>query len=801
MPTLIQDLRLAVRRLAKTPGFTVVVLLTLGLCIGVNAAIFSVINAVIVRPLPFPESDRVVRLRPNASHTARMIDGISAESNSYRALAAGSPATLTLTGTDQPELLRASVVGTDHVGVFGVQPLMGRSFVADDSRPGAAPVVVLTYGLWQRRFGGDSSIVGRSIALAGEEQPTRTVIGVMPRDYRPFQWTSEAFVPMVVAPGTHDYSDMGRFVLFGRLNDGVTTAAATTELQTLLARLSMTTERGYVSEDEARRATVVGEHGWRIGGVQRSLWLLFGAVGAVLLIGFANIANLQLARATTRERELAVRRALGAAQTRIVRLLLTESAVLGLLGGALGYAVASIGVSAMRGLLPANIPNAANIEVDLAVLGFAFGAAVLGTLLFGLLPSLRSGMAAEKATRNGGRGSSAGREKLQLNRTLVATEVAICVSLVAAAGLLTKSLTLLRDVDPGFDPAGLSTMRITLSPAKYPDDAARRIVIGEIEQRIAALPGVDLVGSIHVLPMTQGSMGVGISPDGNPVADDQRPMFVSYRMVTPEYVEATGIGLVEGRQLESNDRDSAPPAGLVNQAMANVLWPGEASVVGKEVRWGDGSLWFTVVGVIDDVHQNSLNQASLAEAYVPYEQDGWSTSMNIMIRGEGTGLLSAARSAVWAFDRDIPVTNMRSMTDVVDLSLATARFNSTLFGLFAILATVLAAVGIYGVMANIVILRTREIGIRLAFGASRADVVRWLARLGATPLVIGLVVGLGMAFAVTRMIAGMLYDVAPTDPVVFLGVVTVLVAVAIVAMLVPARRALAVDPIASLNSE
>ncbi len=801
MPTYIQDMGLALRRLAKTPGFTVVVLLTLGLCIGANAAIFSVINAVIVRPLPFPESDRVVRVRPNSSHTARMIDGISAEARSYRALAGGSPTTLTLTGTDQPELLRASVVGSDHVGVFGVQPLIGRGFVAADSRPGAEAIVILSYGLWQRRFGGDSSVVGRSIALAGEEQPTRTVVGIMPPEYRPFQWRSEAFVPMVIAPGTHDYSDMGRFVLFARLNDGATTADATTELRTVLARLATTTERGYVSEDGARRATVVREHGWRIGGVQRSLWLLFGAVGAVLLIGCANIANLLLARATARERELAVRRALGAAQARIVRLVLTESAVLGLTGGVLGYAVAVIGVSALRGLLPTNIPNAANIEIDLAVLGFAFGAAVVGTLLFGLLPSLRSGIAAEKAIRDGGRGSSAGREKLLLNRTLVAAEVAICVSVVAAAGLLTKSLTLLRDVDPGFEPAGLSTMRVTLSPAQYPDDASRRIAMDEIEQRIAALPGVDRVGSIHVLPMTQGQMGVGISPDGNPIGEDERPMFVSYRIVTPDYAAATGIGLVEGRQLDPRDREGAPPAGLVNRAMANVMWPGESSVVGRDVRWDNGTLWFTVVGVISDVHQNSLNQVSLAEAYVPYLQDGGSPSMNIMIRGEAAGLLSAARSAVWSFDPDVPVTNMRSMTAVVDRSLATARFHSTLFGLFAILATVLAAVGIYGVMAYTVNLRTREIGIRLAFGATRADIVSWLAKLGAMPLIVGLTVGLGVALAVTRLIAGMLYGVAPTDPTVFVGVVLVLVTVAIAAMVVPARRALSVDPMASLNSE
>ncbi len=801
MHLLAQDLRVAVRWLAKTPGFTIVALLTLGLCIGANTAVFSVINSVIVRPLPFPDSHRVVRVRPNGSLTARMIDAISESSHSYRALAGGAPTSLTLTGTDQPELLPASVVGTDHIAVFGVPPILGRGFVEEDSRPGAEAVVLLDYGLWQRRFGGDSSVVGRAIALAGEERSTRTVIGIMPPEYRPFQWASNAFVPMVIAPGTHDYSDMGRFTLSGRLGEHITTATASTELKTVLSRLATSTERGYISEEEAQGATVVREHGWRIQEVERSLWLLFGSVGAVLLIGCVNIANLLLVRTTGRERELAVRRALGAAPKRIVGLLLTESAVLGAGGGILGYVGALVGVPALVSVLPANIPNASALDVDLTVLMFTVAVSMLGTLLFGLLPAFRSSVAAEQAIKDGGRGSSVGREKLRLNRSLVAAEVAVCVALVAAAGLFAKSLSMLRDEDPGFEPAGLFTMRVTLSPARYPDDDARRLAVDEIERRVAGLPGVDGVGSIQVLPMTQGRMGVGISPDGNPVAEDDRPLFVNYRIVTPGYMETTGIALLEGRNLERTDRTDSPAAGLVNEAMARLMWPGEQSVVGRDVRWDNGELWFTVVGVVADIHQNSLAQAARAEAYVPFAQDGWATSTNLMVRGSAPEVLSAARSEIWALDPDIPVTGLSSMTDVVDRSLATARFHSMLFGLFALLATVLAAVGIYGVTSYTVSLRTHEIGIRLAFGATNRDVVRWLGRTGAAPLAVGVAVGLGAALIGTRLIASMLYGVAPTDPAVFAGVIVVLIVVAVGAMAVPARRALRIDPIASLNSE
>lgn len=800
MRSLLQDARVATRRLIKAPGFTAVVLLTLGLCVGANAAIFSVVNAVILRPLPFPEPDRVVRVRPEQTMTARMIEGIGAAAESYVALAGAAPTSLTLTGTDQPELVAASVVGAEHLAVFRVQPMIGRGFLHDDSEPGAEPVVQLGYGLWQRAFGGDSSVIGRRVALAGEGSATRTVIGVMPPAYRPFPWRSEAFVPMVLARGTHDYSDMARFVLFGRLRPEATVPHASTEIKIVLERLATTAERGYVSAEEARAATVIREHGWRVASIERSLWLLLGSVSAVLLIGCVNVANLLLARAAAREGELAVRRALGGAPTHIVRLLLTESALLGVGGGALGLVAATAGLSTLRRLLPTNLPTVSPIVVDITVFGFALLVSLIGTLLFGLLPALRSSRAAEAAIRQSSR-STVGREKLRLNRALVAVEVAICVALVAAASLFVKSLTVLRDVDPGFEPGGLATMRVTFSPARYPNESSRQGALAEIERRIEALPGVQSTGSIQVLPLTPGTMGVGISPDGNPLAADERPLLVSYRIVTTGYAAAVGIPLLEGRYLEAGDRVGAPPAGLVNLAMAKTLWPGARSVVGREVRWGTGELWFTVVGVVDDVHQHSLAQVASAEAYVPYAQDGGATSMNVMIRGGGPELLSAGRDAVWAIDPNIPVTGLRSMTDVVEGSLATPRFHATLFGLFAVLATVLAAVGIYGVTSHLVSLRTREIGIRLAFGAPNRRVLWWVASLGIAPVATGLAAGLAIAVIGTRLMVGMLYGVRPTDPMVLAAVLMALALVAVLALAVPALRALGIDPVTSLKGE
>ena len=380
-------------------------------------------------------------------------------------------------------------------------------------------------------------------------------------------------------------------------------------------------------------------------------------------------------------------------------------------------------------------------------------------------------------------------------------EVAICVGLVAAAGLFAKSLALLRDVDPGFEPDRLFTLQMTFSPTRYVDSAARGAVLQQIEAAVAALPGLESVGSIQILPMTPGSMGVGISPDGNPVPEGRRPWSVSYRMVTPDYMKATGIPLMEGRPLDPMDREGQPPVGMVNQSMAQVMWPQEPSALGQEVRWDNGELWFQVVGVVADIHQHFLSRAARAEAYVPYAQDGSSTSMHLMLRGSRPEMLTEARDTIWSIDPDIPVTRMESMLEVVDRSLVTARFHSLLFGLFAVLATLLAAVGVYGLTSYTVSLRAHEIAIRLAVGATGPDVVRWLLRTGVIPVVLGLAIGLAGSLLGTRLIASQLHGVAPGDPAVFAAVLATLLLVAAAAMIVPARRAWRVDPTAPLKQQ
>ncbi len=797
---ILSDLRYALRGLRRTPTFTFVALGTLALCIGANSAMFSVVNGVLLRPLPFPDSDKIVRVWSGESLTARQIDGITRQAKTYDALAGASPTSLTLTGIGTPELVPATIVGAQHFSVFGVPPVAGRPFDEADSRSGAPPVAILSHRLWQRRFGGDPDIIGRTLPLGGVGRSARTIVGITPPDYRPFEWDSDVLVPIAIEPGSHEYTDMAQYLLVARLSAGRTIQAATSELQPILARLAASDEQGYIHPDEAESARVVGEHDWRVGGVDRALWLLLVAVLMVLVIGCVNIANLMLARLASRESELAIRRALGADRWRIIRLLVSESLLIGLGGGVLGATAAFLVIPVLLSILPASIVRTEAITLDGTVLGFTLLVSLAAVVLFGLLPTLRSGQATGREAREATRTTTGGQHRLQLNRILVGAEFALCLILVSSAGLFLKSLASLGRVDPGFDQHDLITLTVTPSPDRYPTEEDRRLLLTSVEASIASIAGVENVGAIQVRPMTPGNMGVGISPDGSPVPDDKRPLLVSYRIVTPDYFSTMRINLQAGRYLEETDRSDAAPVGLVNEAMAKAMWPGE-NAVGREVSWDDGSLWFTVVGVVADVHQNSLSRAPRVEAYVPFAQDTWPASMHVMVRTHGSVSLNTIRQSIWRAAPDLPVTSESTMEAVVERSLATPRFHSTLFGLFAVLALLLAAVGVYGVTSYLVGMRTREIGIRMAFGASRRDILEWLMRSGGGPVLLGIGMGLAGALLSTRLLRSMLFGVAPTDPAVLAAVAVLLCAVALLAMAVPARRATRVSPLQSLNEQ
>lgn len=797
--SLAQDLRYALRSFVRAPGFTVVAVATLALGIGANAAIFSVVRSVVLRPLPFPDSNRIVAVWVANSVTPREMEALLQRSRSYVALAAASSGSFTLTGTGEPEEFAGTIVGTEHTEVFATSPALGTGFRPEHARPGGPPVAMLSHEFWQRRFGGDPEVIGRTVSIGGEGAAQRTVIGVMPPDYRPFSWRSEIYVPLVFQPGTNAYTDMSRYTVTGRLRDGVTLHEARSELRGALTQMMDGEAGAYIAKEAAVSAEVSSYLETQVGEVANTLWVLLGVVGAVLLIACTNVANLLLARAGAREREMAIRTAMGAGKGRLVRQVLTESAVLGITGGAVGVVGAFAVLPVFVTSLPRNVPRASDIGVDGWVLAFALAVSVTAGVLFGLAPALRSAGSLDAVLRDGANAVSSGRRRLRLNRSLVAVQVALCVVLVTGAGLLAKSLWRLAQVDPGFDAAGLYTMRLALSESRYTSEDDRRLFYREAFRQIAGVQGVEATGAIQVLPMTNGHMGVAISRDGAAVPDGERPQITGYRVITPGYFEAMGIPLLEGRFLTAADRADTPRVGLINRRLADLLWPGE-SAIGREVRWSDGSFWFTVIGVVGNIHQHTLAMASRTEAYVPYEQDTWTSALHIMVRAStGAGVLPEVRRAVWLVDPDVPISQEGSMQAVVGASMLDARFYTLLFSAFAILAMSLGAVGVYGVTSYTLSQRVREIGIRLALGAGRRDVMRSTLRSGMVPVLGGLLLGAAGAFALTRLLSSLLFGVTASDPFVFGLSIVVLGAVAVAANLLPARRAAGVDPLISLS--
>ncbi len=642
-------------------------------------------------------------------------------------------------------------------------------------------------------------MLGRSIAVEGQGSLSRTVVGVMPPGYEPFPWQTDILVPMVIEPGTHDFDDMHRFWLLGRLRPEVEVATAQAELQSITARLSAS-ENPVFSRDASETARVVTYHESRVGEVRGTLWILLAAVGAVLLVACTNVANLLLARSGVREQEISVRVAIGASRWRVVRQLLTENVLLGLAGGVVGVAVATAATSVLIGLLPANTPRTAEIGIDAAVLWFAVGTSLAAGLVFGLVPALRA-TRRDRATRpDGGRGITAGQRRFRLNNGLVAAEVGISVVLVVAAGLLVKSLWLLQQVDPGFNVDSITTVRIAPPPGTYPGDEERRLYYRQVEERVAALPGIDSVGLVNALPLTRGVMGVAISPDGRPVPAGAQPEYVSYRAASAGYVSTFQIPLLAGRGLGAEDRSGSAPVGMVNRALAGRLWPDE-SAVGKVVHWPTGDPWFTVVGIVEDFHQTALSAAVRPEAYVPYDQESWLGTMHLAVRSGGDVDIATLQEAIWSVDRNVVVSSSSTMEQVLYRSMASPRSTTLLFAAFAVLALTLGAIGVFGVMTYIVSQRTQEIGVRLALGATRGDVIRTTVRAGMAPAVAGLLVGSLASATSGSLLSNLLFQVAPTDPGVLAAVVGLFLVVIALANLVPALRASKVDPVVSLRQQ
>jgi len=801
LETLAQDVRSGVRMLRKSPGFTLVVMVTLALGIGANTAIFSVVHAVLLRPLPFADPDRLVRVWSAYPEEGVELGTTSpldladwrAQSGSFAAIA-GYPnlrlSGFVLTGGEAPEELETVFVSEGFFEVFGVEPALGRTLRGADHREGDNRVVVVSHGAWQRRFGADPGLFGATVILNGEPF---TVVGVMPPDFvfpaaGVEMWAPQSLIPESGIPRLRPVRWLS---VVARLAPGVSIEQARAEMAAITGRLA----REYPdSNDDLTATTIRPLHEQLVGEVRPAVLTLFAAVGLLLLIGCANVANLVLARSEERTREVAVRAALGAGKLRLVRQVLTESLVLSLLGGVLAIAVALAGSRLLVGLAPAGIPRLESVGIDATVLAFTLAASLLTGLLFGMVPALRITATSLQGTlKEGARGSSGGGGRLRGG--LIVAEVALVAVVSIAAGLLIRTYSSLRDVDPGFRPDNVITLRVAARATEGYVDFFR-----EALERIEALPGVEAAGMIRPLPLAgdtfQGE-SFGFSIPGRPEPDPQDQPEAYLRFTSPGYFEAMGIPLLAGRDFADGDVRDAPPVLIVSRAAAERYWPDD-DPVGSIVTVGDNEA--TIIGLVGDVRQMSLMEEPEPVVYGAHSQIS-RVGMTLVVRtaADPAGLIDPIRRQIWELRPDQPINDIASMNTVIAASVAQPRFAMALLSLFAGLALCLAAVGIYGVISYSVGRRRREIGIRMALGARPSEVLRLVVRNGIVLALFGVALGLLAAVAATRLMASLLFGVPPLDPPTFIAAAALLLAVAALASAVPALRASRVDPVVALR--
>ena len=798
-----QDVRFALRSLKKTPGFTALAVLTLALGLGANTAIFSVVRSVVLKPLPYEEPREIVRVWPERHFSKEMLAAFEERAGSFATFSGYRAQTFSWTGQGDPEELLGTLVATDHFAVLGVEAALGRAFEPGDRGPGAERVVVLSHALWERRFGADPDVLGRTVSLG---EGTLTIVGVLPADFRPLSGPgSELWVPLIYdTANLDDYRDMIAYRALARLEPGISQAQAEAETRAVAQSL-MEELPAYYDPQQVASASVVPLHEVMIGGVETSLWVLFGAVGLVLLMGCSNVANMLLARSGAREREIAVRAALGAGRRRLVRQLLTESLLLGVAGGGVGFLAAVWMESALVARLPASVPRAGEIGAGLPELVFTAGLSLFAALVFGLLPALRSTRPERQGALREGIGRTVGGHRYRANRMLVTAEIALAILLTAAAGLMLRSLWRLEQVDPGFTPEKLLTLRLSPPVERYGDAARLTAYYADVRERVEALPGVISASAITLLPLTNSVYGVGYSTKDHPVTPGMRPSMTSLRGVVPGYFQTMGIPLVSGRDFTEADSTGTREVGLLNETLARELWPTE-NAVGREILWDDGSPWFTVIGVVGDVRQTRLDREPRTEVYRPLAQataELGSTAMYLTVRLErdAAGVIGPLREAVWSLGRDVPISRVAAMDQIVGSSMARRRFLTALLATFGVLALILGAVGVYGVGSFVTSQRTREIGVRMALGAARAAMLRSVMAREMRPVVVGIVAGLLGALGATRVLESSLFGVSSTDPATFAVVALFLLVVALLASYLPARRAAGIDPIVALRSE
>ena len=806
MDSLRGDIQYALRSLTKRPGFTLIAVITLALGIGANTAIFSAINALLLKPLPFPELDRVVAVwdkmpsrgvTRNEVSVANYLDWQS-QSQSFDQFALHRWWSANLTGIDPPERIQGFLVTANFFDALGMMPIMGRNFSAEENQPGKDAVAIITHSLWQRRFGGDPNIIGKTITV---NSIVRTVIGVMPERFN-YPKGSEVYAPLAMTPEVMQSRDSHSYYIVGRLKPGVSIESAQAELDGISARL----EQQYPESNKGWSAAVYPIVADTVRGYDTALWVMMGAVGFVLLIACANVANLMLARASGRQKEIALRAALGASRWRIVRQLLTESVIVALAGGVIGILVGFWGIDALRASNPGDAarfaPGWDQLGINVPVLIFTFGLAIFSGIVFGLFPALQvSKPNLNDSLKEGARQSSGSSHRMR--SSLVVFEVALSLVLLVGAGLLARSFLSLLRTDPGFDPENVLTMNLVLPAAKYRDRPSRAAFYQDLVQRVKATPGVQSAAVVNYIPLGGANSSDSYLVEGEPEPAPGEEYLGRYRVSTPDYFQTMGISIVRGRGFTEQDKVDGPPVVVVNETLARKHWP-DQEAIGKRIRlYGPvaENPWMQIVGVVKDV-KHELTLTVTPEYYLPHAQDPWN-AMVLVARTtvDPASLAASLRQQVWSIDKDQPVFNVKTMHEVRWVSVAMYSFSSVMLAIFAGVALLLATIGIYGVMAFAVTQRTQEIGIRMALGARAVDVLKLVVRHGMKLALLGIVIGLAGSWALTRFMKGLLVGVEATDVLTFSVVPLCLLVAAFIACYLPARRATKVDPLVALRYE
>ena len=804
LETFWQDIRYGVRSLLKQPGFAAVAVLTLALGIGANSTIFSFVNGVLLRPLPYHEPERLVLLDETAPKRGVTSVGVSfpnfldwrEQNRVFEGVAAYIPAGYTLVGAGEPEQLRGARVTSGLFEILGVTPALGRTIRPEEDRPENDTVVILGHGLWQGRFGADPGVVGRMISLNNRPH---TVIGVMPPDFK-FPEVADLWLPLALDAQRWTRNDHGLGAI-ARLKPGISLVRAQAEMVSVALRIE---EQNPVT-NEGMSVSVSNLREGLVGDYQQALMILLGVVGFVLLIACVNVANLLLARASARRKEISIRSALGAGRWRIMRQLITESLVLGAAGGALGLVMSVWGLELLLSAVPVEFPFWMKFNLDGRVLAFTAGVSLLTGIVFGAAPALQaSKVDLNEALKEGGRSAAVGAGRHRLRALLVVAEVALSLVLLVGAGLMMRSFLRLQNVKPGLNPENVLTMIVSLPRAKYQEPERQVAFFEQLLERVKSLPGVEGAAAVSNLPLSGSRWGRSLTVEGRSVLSVGEAPMINHCVVTPGYFRSMGIPILTGRDVADEDAKDSPKVTVIDERLAREYWPDE-SPLGKRIRFGppeSNEPWFTIVGVAGEVRHERLDAQTRKTVYVPYRQiPVGGMTLTVRTATDPLSLTAAIRGQVRGLDPDQPVASVRTMEEVVFSTVWQPRLYAILFAVFAAVALALASVGIYGVMSYAVSQRTHEIGIRMALGAQAADVLKMVLGQGLVLVLVGVVTGLGAAFALTRLMASLLYGVSATDPTTFAAIALLLLCVALLACYVPARRAMKVDPMVALRYE